>query len=111
MSAAAVRKLVLEERQQVADGAGGFTGDWVALGVHWGEVMPRQGRLERGEGGARSRVPYVVRMRAVAPDLPSRPRSGQRFRDGARVFLIRAVGDARGGGPYLECLTDEEVLP
>ncbi|MBT8418867.1 MAG: head-tail adaptor protein [Silicimonas sp.] len=105
------RKLVLEARDAVPDGAGGSSGGWVPLGTHWGEVTLRSGRQERGEAGARSRVSYVVRVRAVGPDQPSRPLPGQRFRDGARVFLIRTVADARSGAAYLDCLTDEEMLP
>lgn len=104
------RKLVLEERSGIADGAGGYSGGWVALGTHWAEVGRRSGRQERGEVGARSRVTYIVRLRAVAPGQPSRPRPGQRFRDGDRLFLIRSVGDARSGEAMLECVTDEEHL-
>ena len=104
------RKLVLEERQETADGAGGFTGSWQALGVHWASLRQRSGRLERGDGAARSRVSYILRIRAVAPDQPSRPRAGQRFRAGNRVFLIRSVGDARNAPGFLDCLADEEVL-
>ena len=105
------RKLVLEARGQVPDGLGGHTGAWQALGTHWAEVAQRSGRQERGEGSARSRVSYTVRVRAVGPDQPSRPKPGQRFRDGNRVFMIRSVADARAGEPLLECLTDEELLP
>lgn len=105
------RKLVLEERLDAPDGAGGFTEGWQALGTHWGDVRLRSGRLERGEASARSRASHTVWIRAVGHAQPSRPRPGQRFRDGSRVFLIRSVADARSGEPLLECLTDEEVLP
>ena len=102
------RKLVLEARLRSEDGAGGFSGGWVALGTHWGAVEPVTGRLERGEEGARSRVSYRVSLRAVPPTSASRPKAGQRFRDGARLFDIRAVRDA-SDLRFLECLVDEEV--
>ena len=105
------RKLALEARANVDDGAGGSAGDWQVLGVHWAEMRQRSGRLETGLGGGVSRATYNVRVRAVGPEQPSRPRPGQRFRDGVRVYLIRSVTDARDGAPYLDCLTDEEVLP
>lgn len=105
------RKLVLEARLAASDGAGGYAGAWEALGTHWAEVELQSGRQEAGEGSARSRVSYKVRVRAVGPEQASRPRPGQRFRDGSRMLLIRSVADARSGEPYLECLTDEEVLP
>lgn len=111
MKRALTRKLVLEEWIGSPDGAGGLTGDWQALGTHWGEVRLRSGRLERGEASARSRTTYMVWIRAVGPDQASRPRAGQRFRDGDRVLLIRSVADARSGAPLLEILTDEEMLP
>ena len=104
------RKLVLEERQGTSDGAGGVDASWVTLGVHWGEISARAGRFEPGTVSARSRVPNLIRIRAVAPDQPSRPLAGQRFRDGDRLFLIRAVSDAPGAIAYLDCLTDEEGL-
>lgn len=105
------RKLVLEERAEDPDGAGGHVGGWRALGTHWGAVRLNSGRLERGENSARSRTSLTILIRSVGPDQPSRPRAGQRFRDANRVYLIRSVGDARAGEPFLECLADEEVLP
>lgn len=103
------RKLLLEERQAAADGAGGFTGGWVALGTHWAEIAPRGGGFASGEAGALSRMPLRIRIRAVPPDSPSRPRAGQRFREETRIYTIRGVSDARG--PYLDCSAVEEVLP
>ena len=104
------RKLELETHGRAADGAGGYSGAWVALGTHWGAVDPVRGRLERGEGDARSRGSYRITIRAVPPTSPSRPQAGQRFRDGTRVFDIRSVvddADAR----FLICYVDEEVAP
>ncbi|WP_413717141.1 head-tail adaptor protein [Silicimonas sp. MF1-12-2] len=105
------KKLVLEARVAVPDGSGGYWGEWEVLGTHWAEVILRSGRQEVGEGSARSRVSYSVRIRGVPPDGPSRPKPGQRFRDGNRVLHIRSVAEARSGNAFLECLTDEEVLP
>ena len=104
------RKLELEARVQSPDGAGGFEGQWSALGTLWGAVEPTSGRLERGDGQARSRVSYRVTVRAMPPSSLARPRAGQRFREGARLYDIRAVmqsGDAR----FLTCLVDEELAP
>ncbi|MEM9426705.1 MAG: head-tail adaptor protein [Pseudomonadota bacterium] len=100
------RKLLLEARVRTGDGAGGYAGSWTVQGTHWGAVEPLSGRLERGEEHARSRVQYRVTLRAVPPTSVSRPKAGQRFRDGARIFDIRAVrDDAR----FLECIVDEEA--
>ncbi len=102
------RKLDLEERGRSADGAGGYSGAWVVLGTHWAAVEPSTGRLERGEAVARARGAYRITLRSVPPMSPARPKAGQRFREGTRVYEIRSVvegGDAR----HLVCYADEEV--
>ena len=103
------RKLVLEERSGPPDGAGGVAAGWISLGVLWGQIEPYLGRFERGEGHARSRVPHRITIRAVAPDSPARPRAGQRFREGQRVYAIRSVHDRSTDARFLECLADEEI--
>lgn len=103
------RRLVLEERARAADGAGGYGGDWTALGEHWAHVAPARGRLERGDEFARSRVPLRIIVRAAPHGAPSRPSAGQRFREGERVFPIRAVFETGSSGSYLTCFADEET--
>ncbi len=103
------RKLTLEDRVGGGDGAGGNVGGWTALGVHWAHVEAQTGRYERGDGYPRARVPYRITIRAVAPDAPSRPKAGQRFREGDRLFRIRSVADDGARLRYLVCLADEEV--
>ncbi len=103
------RRLVLEERQGGSDGAGGQVGGWTALGEHWGSIVSRSGRYQRGEGYPRSRVPHRITIRSMPPDAPSRPKAGQRFREGDRLFYIRAVQDLGPRLRYLMILVDEEV--
>ncbi|MEM1004270.1 MAG: head-tail adaptor protein, partial [Pseudomonadota bacterium] len=38
-----------------------------------------------------------------------RPAPDQRFREGARQFVIRAVAERDPRGQYLTCFADEEV--
>lgn len=104
------RPLVLEARSQVSDGAGGYTDAWTALGTLWAEVAPRSGREARGTGLPVSRVLYRVTLRAARPGAPDRPRAGQRFRDGDRLFDILAVAEADRHGRYLACTCSEETL-
>ena len=103
------RKLVLEERGGAPDGAGGVVSGWVSLGTHWGQIEPFLGRYERGEGYPRSRVPHRITIRAVAPGSPARPKAGQRFREGQRIYAIRSVHDRSTDARFLECIADEEV--
>lgn len=104
------RKLTLEARERVPDGAGGFQESWAAVGTLWAEVKAGTGR-ETGETPLTlSRVPYRITVRAAPPGAPSRPTPDQRFREGGRVFRILAVSDADAGGRYLTCFTREEEV-
>lgn len=102
------RKLVLEDRGGAPDGAGGREAGWVPLGTHWAELRAGSGRFERGEADPRSRVPYRAFIRSLPQDAPSRPKAGQRFVEGARIYLIRSVADVTTDARYLVCALDEE---
>ncbi len=101
------RKLVLETRQDVADGMGGFSVSWSALGSVWAQVEARAGR--EAKIGARdvSSVAYRIVLRTSAPGSASRPRPDQRFREGSRIFNIHAVTEADTDGRFLACWTEE----
>ena len=102
------RQLVLEAPQRVADGAGGFTLIWTALGTLWAEVLPGSGREAAGEEVVLAAVPYRITVRGAAVGSPQRPRPEQRFEDGSRHFLILAVTERDPNGQYLTCFAREE---
>ncbi|PID37132.1 MAG: phage tail protein [Rhodobacterales bacterium] len=104
------RRLTLEEPVQVADGAGGYTTQWVALGQLWAEVRAGTGRERASEFLTVARVPVRITLRAAPEGSPQRPRPEQRFRDGARSFAILAVSEADAGARYLTCFAQEEVV-
>lgn len=103
------RRLVLEEAQRVADGAGGYATEWAALGTLWAEVTAGTGAERAGEFVTLSSVSYRITVRGAPPGAPSRPRPDQRLREGARVFRILAVTEADARGAYLTCFAREEV--
>lgn len=103
------RKLVLEEAQTSPDGAGGFDTVWTGLGTLWAEVSPRTGRDRAGEAVSLSHTTYRIVVRAAPEGAPSRPRPGQRFRDGSRLFHIVAVTERDAEARYLTCFAEEEV--
>lgn len=107
--AALNRPLVLEERVEVSDGAGGLTTSWAALGTLWAAVDARSGRAGRQGDAVVARASFRITVRAAAVGAPSRPRPDQRFRDGARVFRILAVAEADAGARFLICFAQEEV--
>ncbi len=110
MSIALNRKLVLEEAARAADGAGGFTEVWTAIGTLWANVKAGSGRERFGEAVTVSTVPYRIVVRGAAEGTPSRPRPDQRFREGARVFRILAVAEYDQDARYLTCFAREEVV-
>lgn len=103
------RALVLEGVVRTSDGAGGFTEVWTGLGSLWAEVVPGSGSDTLGEERMLSAVPYRVTVRGAVVGASSRPRAGQRFREGARLFLIQAVTERDPDGRYLTCFAREEV--
>ncbi len=102
------RPLLLEARQAVADGLGGFSESWAALGTLWAEVVAGTGREAAGEEVTLASIPYRITVRGAPQGAPSRPKAGQRFRDGARLFAIVTVTEADAAGRYLTCVAREE---
>lgn len=104
------RKLVLEERQQSPDGAGGFLETWVALGTLWAEIDSRSGReTGRRPATAVSLTTLRILTRGAPVGDPRRPKPDQRFRDGARIYRILAVAERDPQAKYLTCFANEEV--
>ncbi len=104
------RKLVLEAPVRVADGAGGFAHSWAVLGTLWAAVAPGSGTA-RAEGDQTiAAVSVKITVRGAQAGSAQRPQPGQRFRDGTRIYVIRAVTEADMAGRYLTCFTDEETV-
>ncbi|RVT85453.1 head-tail adaptor protein [Rhodobacteraceae bacterium CCMM004] len=103
------RPLVLEAPQRVPDGAGGYAETWAALGTLWAEVKPASGGSAAEAGAELGRLRLRITVRAAPLGAPSRPMAGQRFRDGARAYAIRAVHEADPGARYLRIWAEEEV--
>ncbi len=101
------RRLDLEERQNVPDGAGGFSVEWVRLGTLWAEVDARSGRENQVAGRDLPLTAYRIIVRAAPVGAPSRPKADQRLREGTRVFSILAVAEHDTGGRYLTCYAEE----
>jgi head-tail adaptor len=104
------RKLTLQEAQRAADGAGGYVLEWVDLGALWADVRAGSGRERAGDTLTLATMPYRITVRAAPLNSPRRPRPEQRFRDGARLFRILAVGELDARGQYLVCFAQEEVV-
>ena len=104
------RPLILEERVRVPDGAGGYSETWSALGTLWAELRASSGREAEGEFVTLSRATYKITVRAAQVGYPSRPKPDQRFRDGARIFVIHAVVEAGTDGRFLVCHAQEETV-
>lgn len=104
-----LRKLVLETKRATPDGAGGYDVVWDEQGVLWADVSPRSGREDFIGAQDRPRVKYRILVRAAPVGAPSRPRSDQRFREGARIFDILTVAERDPAGRYLEIIAEEGI--
>ena len=103
-------RFTLEERQRVADGSGGYTDTWVALGQLWGDMQTRGVSGSGIPAGDLNRVRYRVIVRGAPDGDPMRPKIGQRLRDGARALTIDAVTERDASGLYLVVWAQEETL-
>lgn len=104
-----LRKVALEERTAVPDGAGGWVYSWEQLGVHWADIRGGGGG-EAYEGDRQTaRASHVLTVHASRPGSPSRPRPDQRFRDGAQIYEILSVSEIDSAGRYLACTADRKV--
>ncbi|MEM9228848.1 MAG: head-tail adaptor protein [Pseudomonadota bacterium] len=101
------RKLVLEDRIAVADGMGGQSILWTALGTLWGEMTPGTGRSELVSGREVPRQPWRIVVRAAPVGAPSRPRAEQRLREGTRVFNILSVAERNDDARFLTLYAEE----
>ncbi|WP_299962040.1 head-tail adaptor protein [uncultured Roseobacter sp.] len=103
------RKLVLEAPQRLSDGAGGYIESWQALGTVWARVDARTGReTARGDAPV-STLSYRIIVRGAPFGDAQRPAPEQRFREGTRLFYIRAVAEHDIRGRYLTCFASEET--
>lgn len=105
------RRLILEAEERLADGAGGYTTVWTALGTLWAALEARTGREAAVAGGSVSRAVYRAILRAAPEGSPSRPKPGQRFREGARLYSILSVAEWDTDTRHLMCQLEEEIAP
>ena len=103
------RKLVLEERQNISDGAGGYDPAWAPLGSIWAHVKARTGRETVVGARDASLLRLRITVRGAPQGAPSRPRADQRFRDGARIYNILTVSEADDVGRFLMCDCAEAI--
>lgn len=102
------RRLVLEAPRDLADGAGGFTPVWEQRATVWAQIAPAAPRETTLAERADMRLPVSITVRAVPWDDPGRPRAGQQFREGSRIYRIQAVSERDRRGLYLLCQTTLE---
>jgi head-tail adaptor len=103
------RRLVLEAASRLPDGAGGYAETWVVLGELWAEVRAGSGIDAASDMVAVASVPLRIVVRAAPEGALARPRPGQRFREGGRVYGILAVTEADPHAHYLTCFAREEA--
>jgi SPP1 family predicted phage head-tail adaptor len=98
-------RLTLEAPSRTSDGAGGSGIAWESVSDVWARVTPLTGNedlsLDRVAGTLRHEI--VIRYRAgVTLEM--------RFRDGSRVYDIRAAFDPDARRHWLKCIAEERDL-
>lgn len=88
-------RLALERPEPVGDGQGGAEIGFVEFARVWALIEPLSFAEEERAAGAVSSVTHHVTLRARADLAP-----GQRFRKGARLFVIAALRDPDETGRY-----------
>lgn len=105
------RLVTLEEFVAAPDGGGGSVGAWRALGRFWARLDPvSPGALRVGEA-EQPTLTHRATVRWRPDGAPSRPRPGQRLREGVRVFAVEGVAEIDAGRRWLACWLREEVRP
>ena len=104
------RPMVLETPVRAEDGAGGYVTSWTALGTLHTDVKTGTGRQTSGVVATLSKLTCRIVVRAARDGAPSRPKAGQRLREGNRVFRVDAVTAFDRGAHYLTCFAVEEVV-
>ena len=104
------RSVALERLVRQADDAGGYTEAWETLGTLFAEIVPRTGRATETGGADVFRMGLKITVRAMPFGSEGRPSPGQRFREGARAYVIEAVAERDPDGRYLICFAKEEVV-
>jgi SPP1 family predicted phage head-tail adaptor len=99
------RRLMIEAPTGTADGVGGMAVVFQPAGAVWANVEWLRGderwRADHAEQAGQCRITLRHRTGLDA---------SMRFRDGMRIFDIKAVGDPDGAGRRLVCLC-EEISP
>lgn len=99
------RRLVLSSVQRSPDGAGGTVDAWGERGALWAEVRMRSGALRQTEFGRTPRLQVRITTHDLPEGHPMRPMTGDRLRDGTRVYEVQAVHS--GERRYIAVLASE----
>lgn len=110
MSAALTRRMVLEARAAVPDGAGGSVEAWTELGAHWAALSAVSARERTVGARPVAAVTHRALIRFSEFGSPERPVADQRFREGERVFGILGVSEADDRRERLICWLEEGAL-
>lgn len=96
-------RLDLEAPADVADGQGGVVPGWILLRSLWACIEPvSHSAFERGSADGVT-VTHRIWL-GFRIDISA----GMRFRKGARLFAIKAVGDPDETGRFIVCRCEEE---
>ena len=103
------RKLVLQTPVKSTDGGGGYVIDWQDQATLWAQIDANDGRAASGETSPVMRQSLLITVRAAPWGHIARPKPGQRFIEGERVYAITGVTEDSPTPLYLRCAAFQEV--
>ena len=102
------RLLTLEAPEKTPDGGGGVEIPWGEVGKLWAEVRSGTGRAGAGEASPVTRMDLRITCRAAPIGNAARPKAGQRFVEGTRIYAIQGVSDDGPSPQYITVFAREE---
>lgn len=97
-------RLDLEAPIAAPDGQGGATLTWDVMASLWARIEPVSFQVAEEASGERGMVSHRIWVR-YREDIAA----GQRFRKGARIFVVKLVRDPDETRRYLVCQCEEEA--
>ncbi|WP_440409792.1 phage head closure protein [Neorhizobium petrolearium] len=97
-------RLDLEAPQTEPDGQGGATVTWGVMASLWARIEPVSFLVTEEAASERGTISHRIWVR-FREDIAA----GQRFRKGARVFVVKLVRDPDETRRYLVCQCEEEA--
>lgn len=102
-------RIAFQKEEQVSDGGGGWTTEWVTQFTVAARLRPLRGGETVMAGRLEARQPYVITVRQSADTLSIKPQWRAVNARTDEVMAIRSIADMEESGAFLDILTEAGV--